>query len=136
MNMFERKIIFAIFAIFQTCSEWRCLGIKDAGGTHLLSFAFWKNLSKMGKFDLAITNTWAIRHNISSTVSYTVSYQDLEHTPVRGEVKVRKGQVFVWLAADATGVESRFAHGLPINITDVVVYRGHLKWITFCQNGR
>ena len=90
----------------------------------------------MGKFDLSITNGWALRHNLSSAVCYTVLYPELEHTLVRREVKVRKGRVFVWLSADATGVESRFAHGLPLNITHVVVYRGDVKWITFCQYGR
>ena len=90
----------------------------------------------MGKFDLSATNAWALRHNLSSTFCYTVSYPDLEQTPVCGEVKVRKGNVFVRLAADVTGVESRFAHGLPLNITHVVVYWGDVKWITFSQYGK
>ena len=90
----------------------------------------------MGKFDLSTTNGWALHHNLSSAVCYTVSYPELEQTPVRRKVKVRKGHVFVWLSADATGVESRFAHGLPLNITHVVIYRGNVKWITFCQYGK
>ena len=90
----------------------------------------------MGKFDLSTTNAWALWYNLASTVCYTISYPDLEQTPVHGEVKVRKGHVFVRLSADATAVESRFADGLPLNITHVMVYWGDAKWITFFQYGK
>ena len=60
------------------------------------------------KWNMRLTNAWALRYNTNSEECYDVAYVNLDITPTASKIKFRDHTDFIHLPEYVTGIESSF----------------------------